>query len=44
MRKLIYKIKAVWYGECPRCHVLLVEQKGWGRSDCPVCHDHYRSL
>ncbi len=44
MSRIIYWFKKLWYGECSDCRVLLVEQEGWARSDCPKCGRHYKSL
>jgi hypothetical protein len=41
MSEIKHWILKLWYGECPTCHVILIEQKGWGRSDCPACQKHY---
>lgn len=44
MHRIVHWFKKIWQGECPDCRVLLVEQKGWGRSDCPECKRHYHWL
>ena len=44
LAKLMYFYQKVLHGECPECHVLLVEQKGWARADCPMCKNHFYSF
>jgi Zn finger protein HypA/HybF involved in hydrogenase expression len=41
--KFIYFLNKLWYGECADCHVLLQLVKGWGRSDCPKCGQHFQN-
>jgi len=38
-----YLVKKVWYGECPKCHVIL-EPVSWDRTVCPTCGTHFGTL
>ena len=41
MKRIKNWFKKLWQGECPKCHIALEEVKGWARSDCPKCKEHY---
>lgn len=43
VKRFIYFLKKLWYGECPDCHILLEPVNGWGRSDCPKCGKHFKN-
>lgn len=44
MKRIIYFLKRLWYGECPDCKVLLEPVPGWGRPDGPRCGKHFKGL
>jgi len=41
--QLSYLVKKVWYGECPKCHVIL-EPVSWDRTVCPTCGTRFGML
>lgn len=41
--QLSYLIKKIWFGECPKCHVIL-EPVSWDRTVCPACGTHFGML
>ena len=38
-----YLIKKIWYGECPKCHVIL-GPASWNRTVCPICGTRFGML
>lgn len=38
-----YLIKKIWYGECPKCHVIL-GPTSWDRTVCPTCGTRFGML
>ena len=41
--QLSYLVKKIWYGECPKCHVIL-GPTGWDRTVCPTCGTRFGML
>jgi hypothetical protein len=42
--RIIHWFKKEIYGECPNCKVILIEEKGWNYSYCPICKRHFKGL